>query len=63
MLLAIARLGPLHDLDRLGNRFAVLVGGALQILVGDVRFAHLEVGVSTATGQAHECSLLPAGSA
>ena len=53
MRLAILRLRPLHDVERLGDRAAVLVGGALEVLVGDVGFAHVEVGVHAATGQAH----------
>src|SRR6476660_5434634 len=53
VLTLILRLGPLEDVEGLGDRASVLVGGALQILVGDVGFAHLEVGVHAAARQAH----------
>src|SRR4029079_18209339 len=54
VLLPVAVPGSVEDLERLADRLAVLVGGALQVLVGDVGFTHLQMGVSTTTRQAHD---------
>ena len=37
-------LGALHDVERLGDGTAVLVGGPFHVLISDVRFGHLPVG-------------------
>jgi hypothetical protein len=55
---AVLALGLLHDGDRFSHRPAVLVSGPLEILVGDVVLAHLEVGVHAAARQAHWVVLL-----
>src|SRR5205085_2295417 len=56
--LAILVLRPLHDVERLGDAPAVLVGGPLDVFVRDVRLAHLEVGVHASARQAHVDLLL-----
>src|SRR6185369_5192603 len=53
-------LCPLEDVECLGNGAAVLIGGPLDVLVRDVRLAHLEVGIHAATGQTHVRRLLSA---
>src|SRR5262245_41535882 len=53
MRLAVLGLGPLHDVERLGDRPAVLVGRGLDVLVRDVLLAHLEVGVHATAGETH----------
>ena len=50
--LAVLRLGALHDGNRLGDpTCTILVSGALEVLVGDVVLAHLEVGIHASAGQ------------
>jgi hypothetical protein len=44
---------PLHDVQGLSDRAAILVRRGPQILVPDVRSAHLEVGVHASTRQTH----------
>jgi hypothetical protein len=61
VLLSVLRLGPLHDLERLGDRPSVLVGSSLDVLVTNIRLAHLEVGVHAAAGETHRRRLLVFG--
>src|SRR3954447_22008562 len=53
VLLPVLRFGPAHDVERLGDRVAVLFGGALDVLVGDVGRAHLAMSIHAATRQTH----------